>query len=395
MKIPYPMTLLRFWRNTNIAKTASGQSASLVPHYLGYEWDESPDNGLRPAGLIHLSSTTLQVSTYMIDYGLTDGAYNATHNLSLYRYQSSGSIVFGAGTVFWAWGLDADHDLQLTGPSTDGNAVSTEGNPNAPTTTPIDLNVQQATLNLFADMGVQPQTLRPGLVAATKSTDATPPVSVITPLATATEQQIVTITGTATDAGGLVAGVEVSTDGGATWHPATGTANWTYAWWPQAPGAVTILSRATDDSLNLETPGPGISVTVLPGATLSLFDRTAISPYGVGSAPAIVGPSNDLNAVELGVKFQTAAAGSVTGIRFYKNPWNTGTHVGNLWSSAGALLGSANFANETAFGWQQANLATPVTLAPGTTYVVSYHSSGGNYSADLKVFRHPSHHRAA
>ena len=70
MTIPYPMTLLRFWRNTNVAKTAAGKSASLVQNYLGYEWDESPDNGFRPAGLIHLSSTTLAVQTYLFDYGI-------------------------------------------------------------------------------------------------------------------------------------------------------------------------------------------------------------------------------------------------------------------------------------------------------------------------------------
>ncbi len=350
----------------------------------------------RPAGLIHLSSTTLTGQTYLIDYGVTVGAYTATHNLSLYRYPSSGAIVFGAGTVFWAWGLDADHDLQLTGPSTDDNAVSTEGNPNPPTTTPVDLNVQQATLNLFADMGVQPQTLQSGLVAATKSTDATPPVSVISPLGSVTEQQIVTITGTATDTGGLVAGVEVSTDGGATWHPATGTATWTYNWWPQAPGAVKILSRATDDSLNLETPGAGISVTVIPGGYAKFVQSDRASALTeLANAPALVGPVNDPSPVELGVKFQTAAAGSVTGIRFYKNPWNTGTHVGNLWSSTGTLLGSATFTNETAFGWQQANLATPVTLTPGTTYIVSYHLQCGKLFGRLQIFRHPSHHRAA
>ena len=42
-----------------------------------------------------------------------------------------------------------------------------------------------------------------------------------------------TITGTATDTGGgRVGGVEVSVDGGTTWHPATGRANWTYTWTP-------------------------------------------------------------------------------------------------------------------------------------------------------------------
>lgn len=386
--IPYPMTLLRFWRNTNVAKTASGKSASLVTNYLGYEWDESPDNGYRPTGLIHLSSTTKAVPAYMIDYGLTDGPYTATHNLSLYRY-SSGAMVFGAGTVFWAWGLDTDHDLQLTGPQTDDNAVETDANPNPPTTTPVDLNVQQATLNLFADMGVQPQTRQTGLVAATKSTDVTAPVSSISPLGTVTQQQTVTISGSASDTGGVVAGVEVSTDGGNTWHPATGTTAWTYSWWPQAPGTFKILSRAVDDSLNLETPGPGLSVTVTPGATLTFFNSSATSPYGIGNAPVQVAPVASTTAVELGIMFQTAAAGTVTGIRFYKNPWNTGTHVGNLWSTTGTLLGSATFKNETAFGWQQVSLTTPVTLVAGGTYIVSYHTSGGNYSADPNFFATP------
>jgi hypothetical protein len=384
--IPYPMTLSRFWRNTAVAKTASGKTASLVKNYLGYEWNESPDNGSRPPGLIHLSSTTVAVPAYMIDYGLTDGAYTATHNLSLYRYPSSGSLVFGAGTVFWAWGLDADHDLQLTGPETDNNAVETDANPNPASTTPVDANVQQATLNLFADMGVQPQTLQTGLVAASKSTDTTPPVSSISQPGTVTQQVTVTINGTATDTGGIVAGVEVSTDGGKTWHPANGTNAWTYSWWPQTPGTFNIKSRATDDSANLETPGPGISVTVIPGATLSLFNSTAISPYAIGNAPALVGPSADTSAVEVGIMFQTAAAGTVTGIRFYKNPWNTGTHVGNLWSTTGTLLGSATFKNETAFGWQQVSLTTPVALTAGTSYIVSYHSTAGNYSADPNFF---------
>jgi len=358
MSIPDPMTKLRFWRNTNVAATPSGQTASLVQNLLGYEWDQSPDNGFRPAGLIHLSSTTLDVSpSYLLDYGKTDGPGIATHNLSLYRDQNSGALVFGAGTVYWAWGLDADHDL-------------------APTS--VDANVQQSTVNLFADMGVQPQTLQSGLVAATKSTDITPPVSTITaPVAGASfvEGQSFNITGSAADSDGSVAGVEVSTDGGATWHPANGTTNWSYTWWARTPGTWVIQSRAADDSLNLEKPSAGISVTVTPAATVSLFTP--------GDLPATGGFEPD--AVELGVKFQTSAAGTVTGFRFYKHPSNTGTHVGNLWSATGTLLATATFTNESASGWQQVNLSNPVTLTTGTTYIVSYHTNG-NYSADSNYF---------
>ncbi len=99
--------------------------------------------------------------------------------------------------------------------------------------------MQQATVNLFADMGVQPATLQSGLVAATASTDTTAPTATITSPAsgaTVATGTPVTISGTATDSGGRVGGVEVSTDGGATWHPAVGRTCWTYAWLPTVVG---------------------------------------------------------------------------------------------------------------------------------------------------------------
>jgi len=93
----------------------------------------------------------------------------------------------------------------------------------------------------------------------------------------------------------------------------------------------------------------------------------------------------DANQVQLGVKFQTSVAGKVTAIRFYKGAQNVGTHVATLWSGTGTLLATATFTNETASGWQQVKLATPVTLTPKTTYIVAYHSNGF-YSANPKYF---------
>lgn len=71
-----------------------------------------------------------------------------------------------------------------------------------------------------------------------------------------------TISGTASDSGGRVGGVEVSVDGGTTWHLANGRGSWTYSWATGAAGSRTIRTRAADDSGNIETPGAGISVTV-------------------------------------------------------------------------------------------------------------------------------------
>jgi hypothetical protein len=74
---------------------------------------------------------------------------------------------------------------------------------------------------------------------------------------------------------------------------------------------------------------------------------------------------------ELGTKIQVSAAASLTGIRFYKDAGETGTHVGRIWSSAGTVIAQATFTSETASGWQQQAFASPVALSPGVTYVVS------------------------
>ncbi|KMO26754.1 hypothetical protein VQ02_34105, partial [Methylobacterium variabile] len=57
--VPYDDANQRFWRNTSIADLQPGQTASLNKNYLGYEWDEAPDDDSAPAGLVRLSSTTL------------------------------------------------------------------------------------------------------------------------------------------------------------------------------------------------------------------------------------------------------------------------------------------------------------------------------------------------
>ena len=80
----------------------------------------------------------------------------------------------------------------------------------------------------------------------------------------------------------------------------------------------------------------------------------------------------DTRSVEIGTRFTTSSAGSVTAVRFFKGAANTGTHVGRLWTNSGTLLGTATFTNETASGWQTAAFPTPIQLQPGTTYVVTY-----------------------
>ena len=213
--VPASMAHLRFWQNTRVAALTSGV-ATLAPETLGYEWDEDLDNGARPTGLVHLSSTTVAGVEKIVDYGATTGTGTATHSLTLYRH-ASGALVFGAGTVQWAWGLDDTHD----------------GGSHVP-----DQAMQQSTMNLLADMGAQPTTRQVGLFPATASTDTVPPTSAITspaPGSSVPGGTAVTITGTAADSGGVVASVEVSVDGGATWHIAQGTTAWSFNWTSARP----------------------------------------------------------------------------------------------------------------------------------------------------------------
>ena len=259
--VPAEYARLRFWRNTDVARLEPGERAVLLKGLLGHEWDEDLDNGFRPPGLFRLSETTIDNVPYVQDCGSVFDSGTATHHLTLYRH-ASGALVFGAGTVQWAWGLDAHHDSETGVPPERVNENTTRVgvDPNGP-----DRNARQATVNLFADMGVQPATLAPDLVRAEASEDRESPVSRIDEPRTGSSLPPgpVQISGASHDrGGGCVAAVEVSVDGGATWHPVEGREAWRYEWKPEGPGTWTILCRAVDDSGNLEAPGAGVTVTV-------------------------------------------------------------------------------------------------------------------------------------
>jgi hypothetical protein len=105
-----------------------------------------------------------------------------------------------------------------------------------------------------------------------------------------------------------------------------------------------------------------------------------------GTATPATASVSDSSSVELGVKFQVDINGWINGVRFYKGTSNTGPHVGNLWTSGGQLLATANFTNETASGWQQVLFPAPVQVSPGQTYVASYFTKSGNYAANGNYF---------
>jgi len=377
LDVPAEYAALRVWRDTTVA---DGGKLDIAPGILGYEWDTSPDDLLRPAGLIKLSGTTIPWDGILIDQGNTVSPGTATHNLSLYRAES-GALVFGAGSTFWSWGLSDQHDSSPYGAQV------------------ANTDLQQFTINMFADMGIQPGVsdaflISQGLkrasasddhVAATAQLGATPEhLAALSP---------VTITGTATDddgnaatTDGKVAVVEVSTDGGATWRVASttdGWAHWSYTWQPPAAGDYTILARAIDDSLN-------ISTIVADQRTMTVGAPDTYSFFG-GVAPKSDAATlhNDNAAVELGMRFTVDRVGEVTELKYWRSSIDAGdtdVREGHLWRADGTLLGTVTFtsaAGET--GWQTATLSAPVALQAGVEYIVSYHTAD-NYVASTGFF---------
>jgi len=110
-------------------------------------------------------------------------------------------------------------------------------------------------------------------------------------------------------------------------------------------GEVRVLASAVVmviTGLWVASPTFGQSCTDPQNAT-----RTQNCIWSNSSVPPTV-DDGGTTAMEVGVKFTADTGGYITGIRFYKAPGNTGTHVGDLWTTGGILLATATFTGETA-----------------------------------------------
>ena len=151
---------------------------------------------------------------------------------------------------------------------------------------------------------------------------------------------------------------------------------------PTSSGPTSFTVQVTDSSSPVQAVKATLSITIAGS------DPPPMCPCTIWPSTATPG-TPDVNQslpVELGVRFTSSSSGFITGVRFFKGVNNTGTHVGNLWSSSGTLLASATFTGESGSGWQQVNFSPPVAITANTVYVASYFSPTGDFSVDRNYF---------
>ncbi|MEH2263611.1 N,N-dimethylformamidase beta subunit family domain-containing protein [Nostoc sp.] len=156
-------------------------------------------------------------------------------------------------------------------------------------------------------------------------------------------------------------------------------------------GSVSPASAVTNTSGQVSTI---LTLGAVLGSTQPVTNTVSATAAGIGSVnfSTTASPTGNTQVIlttqvpsvpnatdnasyELGMKFRSAKRGQVSAIRFWKAASETGTHIGKIWNATGTLLTSVTFSNETASGWQEQLLATPVNIQANTTYVVSVNAN--------------------
>jgi hypothetical protein len=214
-------------------------------------------------------------------------------------------------------------------------------------------------------------------VSVTVTNLLTPSIALTSPLSGATYAAPATVPLTASVTANGHAITQVQFYNGTTLLGTVAAAPYSFSWSNVSVGSYSLTAKVVYDAGSTATSAL-VNVTCFNATSVVTIWPTTAVPGSVDDGPD--------SAVELGVKFRSDVAGSITGIRFYKATANTGTHSGHLWSSTGTPLASATFTGESASGWQQVNFATPVAIAANTVYVASYYAAVGHYSADVNYF---------
>ena len=244
--------------NTIVADHGRRQHLPSGPARWATSGTTVPDNGFRPPGVaedVVDDRGRRRVPPAELRRHSTAPARRPTR--SPLPSTRAAALVFGAGTVQWAWGAGR----------------RARNRPRADS----DVRMQQATVNFLADMGAQPDHAavrpeggdgeRPTPRAARRRSPPAPAASTV--------GSRVTFSGTAADAGGRGRrrrGLDrrrrhVAPGGQA------GAAAWSYTWTPASAARRRSCARAVDDSANLETPAAGVTVGADPPVPVQHLDR--------------------------------------------------------------------------------------------------------------------------
>jgi PKD repeat protein len=232
----------RIWRNTGLSEVSS---TAIGNDAVGWEWDTIPTQAQyvshQPAGVKRLSNSNVGTAPSPPDFLQDEGLIYAntpppgqSSLVAAVKYTApSGALVFSAGTIQWSWGL-APHYLDRPGfDSYEDPAVDSS-----------DPRIQQATYNVFSDMGVQP------LTPAGITIDGNdPPEASFTATPNPVEKGALVSfnAAAATDSDGTIVKYEWDLDGNGSYETDTGTtASASKAY--ESAASLTIRLRVTDNA---------------------------------------------------------------------------------------------------------------------------------------------------
>jgi hypothetical protein len=135
------------------------------------------------------------------------------------------------------------------------------------------------------------------------------------------------------------------------------------------------LASFTGAGAKTVTNGSGQSCNL----ATSLFEHGESAPSGSTNASG--------NALNLGVKFQTSTAGTMTHCWFYKIAADTGTHTCTVYRVLdGSTVGTVDFADESESGWQDQAFASALNIAANEDYIVTVSHPTGNWTSNVDYF---------
>jgi LmbE family N-acetylglucosaminyl deacetylase len=311
--------------------------------------------------------------------GATNGSYTVTPSLAGYAFSptSASVTVNGANATVSAFSSTAVQTYTISGTITGAAGATVTLSSGGSTVATITSGASGTTYS-FANVPNGSYTVTPNLTGYTFSpTSASVTVNGANATASAfnatASPTTYTISGTITGVAGVT--LKLSSGGSTVATITSGSPGATYTF-TNVPNGSYIVTP----SLAGHTFAPTSAPVTVGGANVTGVNFSDPESLFTTQAPALTGMNDGVN-LELGMLFQSDIAGQITGIRFWKDSNETGTHTGNIWSSAGTLLASVTFTSETASGWQAQSLATPLSIAANTIYVVSV-NTGNMYYVD-------------